>query len=558
MKRALPLNVRRTAAAIIGAALVVLAGWALDLSSARTLHSAGVSMKVNTALCFVLCGSALFAAAAPGKRHSQFIRASAALAGFLASVTLLEYFLGRNLRIDEFLFTDTDTFGTVHPGRMAPNTAVAFLLVSAALFLLGWSRLRRPGILAAGFMALLTTLLGFAAITGYASQVAIGYGWGAYTAMALPTGVLLFVLGAATLRAAWDRAGRHWHLPAWLIVGVAAEFAVLAASSAISYHSAQRLTEIGARTRIISEAASGAARREISALEAEAEALNERTFLVVPIAAFLALGLYAGVLFYLNIEVAERAEDSARLNAALERRVAERTAQLSLANRELEAFSYSVAHDLRAPLRSIDGFSRLILRDAAARLDPATRENLDRVRAASSRMGGLIDDLLKLSHASRVEMRRRELDLSALAAAEVAQLQTAEPGREVTFVLAPRLTAHADSGLLRAVLQNLLHNAWKFTARTPAARIEFGCRATPEGPAFFVADNGAGFDPAYSDKLFMAFQRLHTTEEFPGNGIGLATVQRIIHRHGGHVWAEGRVNAGATLLFTLPAPSAVT
>jgi len=244
-------------------------------------------------------------------------------------------------------------------------------------------------------------------------------------------------------------------------------------------------------------------------------------------------------------------EEIWRLNADLERRVIERTARLEALNRELEAFSYSVSHDLRAPLRSIDGFSQSLLEDYAGRLDDTGRDYLCRVRAASQRMAQLIDDLLNLSRITRAEIYREEVDLSALARSIVAELQKSQPERPVEFTIAPGLAAEGDARLLRIALENLLNNAWKFTSKHPAARIEFGAMEQEGQTVYFIRDDGAGFDMAYADKLFGAFQRLHTASEFPGTGIGLATVQRIIHRHGGCVWARGEVERGATFYFTL-------
>ncbi len=248
----------------------------------------------------------------------------------------------------------------------------------------------------------------------------------------------------------------------------------------------------------------------------------------------------------------QRAEDDRRMKAELEQRVTERTAQLSAANKELEAFSYSVSHDLRAPLRAIDGFSQALLEDYAGRLDEGGQQNLARVRAATVRMGELIDDILQLSRVTRAELRRENVDLSALADSVVADLRAAERHRQVEVAIQPGLTTEGDSKLLRIVLANLLANAWKFTGKQPAARIELGAQDGQDGRAFFVRDNGAGFDMTYADKLFGAFQRLHPPSEFPGTGIGLAIVQRIVNRHGGRVWAEGAVSRGATFYFALP------
>lgn len=240
-----------------------------------------------------------------------------------------------------------------------------------------------------------------------------------------------------------------------------------------------------------------------------------------------------------------------QLNAQLEQRVMERTAQLTAANKELETFSYSVSHDLRAPLRSIDGFSRALLEDYSDKLDKRGQNYLQRVLAATQRMGQLIDDLLNLSKVTRSQMRCEPVALSALAQLIATELQNTQPQRQVEFVIAPELVATGDVRLLRIVLENLLGNAWKFTGKKTRARIEFGLTEHEDTVAYFVRDDGSGFDMTYVDKLFGAFQRLHAMTEFEGTGVGLATVQRIIHRHGGHVWAEGAIEQGATFYFTL-------
>ncbi len=221
------------------------------------------------------------------------------------------------------------------------------------------------------------------------------------------------------------------------------------------------------------------------------------------------------------------------------------------ASRELEAFSYSVAHDLRAPLRSIDGFSQALLEDCADRLDDDGRKYLQRVRQSAQQMGALIDDLLNLSRVTRAELRRAVVDVSALARSVLARLKDSQPERTVETVVQDGLKAEADPRLLEIVLTNLLGNAWKFTGKRAAARIEFGAEDGSRPTTFFVRDNGAGFDVRYADKLFGVFQRLHAASEFDGTGIGLATVQRIVARHGGRVWAESELDRGATFRFTI-------
>jgi signal transduction histidine kinase len=236
----------------------------------------------------------------------------------------------------------------------------------------------------------------------------------------------------------------------------------------------------------------------------------------------------------------------------IEEREFERAAQLEASNRELEAFSYSVSHDLRAPLRGIDGFSQALLEDYADQLDKQGRNYLQRVRAASQRLEHIIDDMLILSRVTRREMRRKPVNLSTIAQEIAVELQANRPERQVSFAIAPELVVKADPSLMRLALENLLENAWKFTSKHATARIEVGVTVNNGERAYYVRDDGAGFNMAYVGKLFGAFQRLHPISDFGGTGIGLATVQRIILRHGGRVWAEGTEEQGATFYFTLP------
>jgi signal transduction histidine kinase len=294
--------------------------------------------------------------------------------------------------------------------------------------------------------------------------------------------------------------------------------------------------------------------------------LNVHSFAVVPIRArgtiigtlsLMRSGPGRGYTFddlTLLQDLADRAGlaiENARLYGELERRVQQRTAELELANEGLEAFSSAVAHDLRAPLRWIDGFAQALLEDQGARLDEQGRHQLDRIRQASQRMATLVDDLLSLGRISRAPVVCARVDLGEIAAEIVAELRQRDRGRRVTVEITPGLEAHADPALARIALQNLLGNAWKFTGKKPEARIQLGQAPSATGPAFFVRDDGAGFDMAYAGKLFQPFQRLHGAAEFEGTGVGLATVHRIVSRHGGRIWAEGAPGAGATFFFTL-------
>jgi PAS domain S-box-containing protein len=243
--------------------------------------------------------------------------------------------------------------------------------------------------------------------------------------------------------------------------------------------------------------------------------------------------------------------EAAKKLQELNERLSRDNNELDALNRELEAFSYSVSHDLRAPLRAIDGFSQALLEDYLDHLDDGGRDYLSRVRKAAQRMGQLIDDLLKLARITRVELNAGEVDLSAMVAEIIERLREEYPHRAAEITIAPGLCVHGDSRLLRIALENLLNNAWKFTAGKDPARIEFGQTEANGAPAYFVRDNGVGFNMAHADKLFGAFQRLHDAGAFPGTGIGLATVQRIIRKHGGNIWAEASPDQGAGFFFTL-------
>jgi signal transduction histidine kinase len=527
----------RRVAMICGALVMLLgmfglAGWYAGVGELARISWRYIPMAQSTAWSCVFLGSSLLLCGSRSLEGRGLALAVVVLTTVFGFLNFLEYFIGVDLSWEEVWFPATEQFGRVVTNRMSPMTGAGMFTSGMALFLVLGTRPPLRNL--SGGLGLLTAMLGLAGTAGYLFGTPLLYG-GNVIPMAANTSFAFLVLGLGLTAAAGPEC---WPLRALVGSSVRARmlrtFVPLAGFMVLGQGWLyQIMPRLGSNPALI--------------------------------AALLALGL-AGVMVLAvtaaggtiskDIDRAKAARQQAKaeiriLNLELEQRVRERTAQLVAANRELEAFSYSVSHDLRAPLRGIDGWTLAFLEDYGQSLDDQGRTYLNQVRTETQHMGQLIDDMLSLSRVSRVEMQRETVDLSALARAIIGRLRETGPERLVEVVIQEGLTAAGDPRLLEIALSNLLDNAWKFTGKRPAAVIEFG-RITQEGsPVFLVRDNGAGFDPAYADKLFGVFQRLHKTAEFPGTGIGLATVQRILHRHGGRVWAEAAVGRGATFYFTL-------
>lgn len=507
-----------TSVAIIAVGSLVLVGWLFDIGTLKSIFPGLVTMKANTALAFILLGLSLWLLGERTQRRGGLGQLSAFTAALVGLLTFSEYLFGWNLGIDQLLFDEPlGAVGTSQPGRMAPTTALDFLLLGLALLFLD----SRQGYWLVQLLIVAAALIALIAFVGYVYRVESLYGVASHTRMAVHTSLTFVVLSCGILLAHPGRGlfaavvsegvggvmARRL-LPATVVIPLLLGWLRLVGQRAGFYD-----TEFGT------------------------------SLMVVAVITILAIIVWwsAGVSNRTDMQ-RKRAGEEIRRHAA----------ELEAVNRELEAFAYSVSHDLRAPLRSVDGFSQALLEDYADKVDEQGREQLQRVRAGAQRMGLLIDDLLNLSRVTRAEIRREPVDLSGLAESIAQELRQTEPRRQAEFAITDGLIAQGDARLLRVALANLLNNAWKFTAPHPSARIEFGVMQQPGGGvAYFVRDDGVGFDMAYVDKLFGAFQRLHSTTEFPGTGVGLASVQRIIHRHGGRVWAEGATEKGATFYFTL-------
>lgn len=521
---------RAASVAVVVVGGAVLIGWMLDIAMLKSVLPGLVTMKPNTALALVLSGVSLWLSrtAEPGRaRQAQrrIAQACAVIVAVIGLLTLVEYLSGWDLGIDQRLMSEpSGAVGTFAPGRMAPTTALNFLMIGLALVLLDAPRASR----AVALLVLTTGAIGLLNLMGYVYGVQALYGLASYTQMALHTSVVFIVLGVGVISARPDR-GPMAALVSGTVGGIVLRRLLPAA--------------IGVPLVLGWLALSG----HRAGLY---DAIFGLAFFALADMVVLAIVIWWHATVLHRADAARQsAEDAAwNLNVELGRRAAE----LEAANRELEAFSYSVSHDLRAPLRAIEGFSRVLVEDHAARLDAEGHRVLGVVTENTRRMGELIDDLLGFSRISRKEIEPTVIDMTRLAQAVVAECRQLEPDRDVTVTIDPLPVARGDLPMIRQALANLVSNAFKFTRPRPDARIEIGGEEGPTETTYLVRDNGVGFDPRYSDQLFKVFQRLHGSTEFEGTGIGLAIVARVAHRHGGRVWADGTEGGGATFAFALP------
>jgi len=565
---------RFDASAAIGMLLIasgsfVLLGWFLHLPVLIRVFAGYATVKPFTAISFILAGTALHLLRMPPVLVERHLRAYfwgrilAFAVLFLSLEPLGETLFHIDSGFNQILFHQTLlSTGLEHPGRMSTATALGFVLLSLSLLLINVES--RRGSRPSDYLALFSSIMGLLGVAGYIYQGKELYSSTPFHTMAIPTAVLLVMSGIGVLglrpqrgfisiilshRAGGWMARRI--LPITSVLPFAIGWLRTHGERAGLYNRDMGFVFFATGNIVILSMIVWTNARSLNRIDAERDETEKDIQLAAEEARRMNRELRAEAL------QRQEAQELLRLtNVHLEAKVAERTANLLAANKELEAFSYSVSHDLRAPLRSIDGFTMLLLQGADA-LGTEEKRFLDRISFNSQKMGRLIDDLLNFSRLSRSSLRHTEVDLSALAFQIFDELRKAHPNRQVETIIEPGMKVSGDENLLRIVLDNLLGNAWKFTGKKESAQIEFASRPEEGQRVFFVRDNGAGFDMTYAERLFGAFQRLHGTDEFEGNGIGLATVQRILARHHGTIRAEAKRGEGATFSFILPPPEEI-
>jgi signal transduction histidine kinase len=505
-------------AIVVGA--LVLVGWMLDIPALKSVLPGLVTMKANTALALLLAGVSLWLLRTEqayewARRIAQACAFTVTMVGLL---TLSEYLFGWDMGIDQLLFLEPlRAGGTSQPGRMAPATALSLALLGLAMLRLS----TRRGHLLAHSLSLTVALGSLLAVIGYVHGVKSLHAIAPFWTMEVNSALALTLLCVGLLFARPDRGlmaivtsdsaagvmARRFLPPAILMP------AVLGWLIFAGRHAGLYGAEIGLLLVVVSS-------------------------IIFPAAL---IWWNAGSLYRMDVD-----------RKQAERRLKENTAQIVAVNKELESFSYSVSHDLRAPLRAIDGFSRALLEEHSKHLDPEGQRLLGMIRTGTKQMGRLIDDLLVFSRISRKVLEKSNVEMTGMARSVMYELLQLEPDRFVAVTINHLAAAQGDRAMIRQAFTNLISNALKFTRHQPKPAVEIGWYRDGNEDIYYVKDNGVGFDMRYVNRLFGIFQRLHRAEEFEGTGAGLAIVQHIIHRHGGRIWAEGKVNEGATLYFALP------
>ncbi|MBX3081220.1 MAG: hypothetical protein KF716_06260 [Anaerolineae bacterium] len=515
---------RLAAIVVIAVGSLILLGWLFNIDAFKRIFTNLPALKFNLALCFILAGVSLLTL----HTRPRLAQITAVAVLVIAGLTLCQHLFGWQLGIDQLLMRDTtiSTNPAAQPGRMSVITTIILSITGGGLVIMSFIR----RYLLAQIVTLIALLISLLALVGYLYNVRSLYSVES-SSIALQTALTSTVLCFGMLLAFPDK-------------GLAQ---IISADSAGGYLVRYALPAVALFPLLI-----GWLTWQGEAIGLYSGDFGAAMFTLSHMVLLSVIMLWiANKLHNADLERIRSEEAVRTLNAELEQRVRERTVHLTAIIKELDSFNYSVSHDLRSPLRAMDGYAQALLEDQANQLDDNARHYLTRIRAATQRMGSVIDDLLQLAQLSRTSIARSTVDLSRLAHEVIEELKEEYPDHNVTYSIEAAMLAQGDTRLLRIALQNLLSNAWKFTRKQSHPTVEIGTIEHEGKRAYFIRDNGVGFDMRFANKLFRAFQRLHDIQDFEGTGIGLAIVARIVQRHGGQVWAESQVDQGATFYFTV-------
>lgn len=511
--------------------VLVFIGWLIDSAFLKSILDDGYVMKTNAAVAFILTGASILALreSSNASRRNLPGQIFAALVAFIGVVTLAEHAFNFNAGIDELLFAESpNVIGTFSPNRMAPSTSVGFAATGVSLLLIH----RNASFLIAQMLMIGVSLIGWLNFTTSIYKADFAVGVASLSFMAVHASVGFICIGIASVFAQ-PRRGIAAMLLSETIAGKFFRYflpLIIILPLFLGW-----IRKIGYRAQLF----------DVD--------FGLVVFTIVLIS-IQAAGLYMISVYFQKSELERMraVSEVQKLNEVLEQRVRDRTAEIESVNKELEAFSYSVSHDLRAPIRHIDSYTGLLKKQIDGGISESAARYLSKISNSATQMGLLIDNLLVFSRMSRAELSMGEVSLNAIVKEVLHTLEPDMANRSIDWRIHPLPKMHGDMATLRQVFINLISNAIKYTRENPHAVIEIGSREEERETIFFVKDNGVGFDMQFAPKLFGVFQRLHSVRQFEGTGIGLANVRRIIQRHGGKVWAEGKVQEGATFYFSLP------